>query len=127
MTTPDKKSLIALGVIMLQFIIFKQFYPHASFFQDSYTYIDAAAEGTAVSYRPIGYSWFLTLVHHISYQETLLVFIQYALLQLSGLYLYLTVIELHRPGKRISNIIFYSLLLNPLSLYVANAVSSDAL
>ena len=127
MTTPDKKSLIALGVIMLQFVIFKQFYPHASFFQDSYTYIDAAVEGTAVSYRPIGYSWFLSLVHHISYQETLLVFIQYALLQLSGLYLYLTVIELHRPGKRISNIIFYSLLLNPLSLYVANAVSSDAL
>lgn len=127
MTPTYRKSLIAVVVILAQFFVFRQFYPFASFFQDSYGYIDGAAERLAVSYRPMGYSWFLIAIHAVSSSDTFLVFIQYVLLQLSGLYVWSTVHRLYRPHKRVSNVIFYCLLLNPLTLYMANTVSSDAL
>ncbi|MBN9383904.1 MAG: hypothetical protein J0H74_24325 [Chitinophagaceae bacterium] len=122
-----RKWLIAILLILLQFLIFKWVYPFASFFQDSYSYIYAAMERHTISYRPIGYSWFLILMHGIWASDTFLVFIQYALLQMAGVYLYFSLDRLYRPRKITGNILFFFLLLNPVNLYLANAVSSDAL
>ena len=127
MTAQKRKWLIAVPVILLQFLIFKHFYPFASFFEDSYSYIYAAMERHTISFRPIGYSWFLILIHGIWASDTFLVFVQYCLLQLAGLYLYFSIDSLYRPRKAIGNILFFFLLLDPLILYMANAVSSDAL
>src|SRR5688500_4453676 len=55
--------LIAAIGIILQFIIFKIFYPFPDFFSDSYTYISVAQNKTAISFRPVGYSRFLAFLH----------------------------------------------------------------
>jgi hypothetical protein len=122
-----KKWLFAVAAILLQFCIFKHFYPYASFFQDSYSYIYAAMERHTISYRPIGYSWFLVLLHTISSSDTFLVFVQYCLLQSAGLYLYFSVHRLYGPRKIISRLLFIFLLFDPVILFLANTVSSDAL
>jgi hypothetical protein len=121
------KWLIAVAAILLQFFIFKHFYPNASFFQDSYNYIYSAMEHDVISYRPIGYSWFLIFIHAISASDTFLVFVQYCLLQGAGLYLYVSIVRLYCPAKIIKHILFFFLLFDPIILYLANEVSSDAL
>jgi len=129
MTIPSLRSraLIAAVVTLLLFFIFKQFYPFASFFQDSYTYLDVAAHGDSISYRPVGYSWFLILIHFITSSDTVLVLVQYCILQLAGWRLYRSIELLYSPRRVVGNILFLFLLFNPLNLYLANAVSSDAL
>jgi len=122
-----RAALIAAVATLVQFVIFKQFYPFPSFFQDSYTYLDVAAHGGPISYRPVGYSLFLVLIHFITSSDTTLVFIQYCILQLAGLYLYRSIQLLYSPGRMVGNILFVVLFFNPLGLYLANLVSSDAL
>src|SRR6185503_13878775 len=70
-----KYLLIATAGIFIQFIVFKLCYPFASYFTDSYTYIDAAAHNYVISIRPLGYSRFLSLVHRFTTSDTALVFI----------------------------------------------------
>ena len=52
-------SLLMLGMILLQFIVFKLLYPFPDFFSDSYSYMEAAALHMDVNIWPIGYSKFL--------------------------------------------------------------------
>ncbi|MBN8854616.1 MAG: hypothetical protein J0H07_22325 [Sphingobacteriales bacterium] len=122
-----RTALIAAVATIVQFFLFKHFYPFPSFFQDSYTYLDVAAHGYSISYRPVGYSMFLILIHFITSSDTALVFVQYCTLQLAGLYLYRSIGLLYSPWKVVRNILFLVLFFNPLSLYLANLVSSDAL
>ena len=61
--------LVAPATAVL-WILFKCCYPYADFFTDSYTYIQAAVDHDAISYRPIGYSLFLRVVHAISRSGT---------------------------------------------------------
>ena len=79
-------------------ILFKRCYPFPDFFTDSYTYIQAAADHNAISYRPIGYSLFLRLVHGISRSDTFLVTIQFLLVQSSSWLLFLFVCRRCEPG-----------------------------
>src|SRR5438093_6652293 len=65
-----KYLLIATAGIFIQFIVFKFCYPFASYFTDSYTYIDAAAHNYVISVRPLGYSRFLSLVHRATTSDT---------------------------------------------------------
>jgi len=118
---------IALVAILLQFIFFKYIYPFPGFFTDSYTYLDAAIRKDRVSYRPIGYSWFLRLVHTFSHSATVLVFVQYFLLQTASLFLFLTLRQFYGLSRTMQRVLFVFLLFNPVTLYIANSVSSDAL
>jgi len=127
-TPANKKWLfIAIAAIIVQFILFKWLYPFGDYFIDSYTYIAAAANHANVSYRPIGYTRFLYIVHAFTNSETALVGIQYLLLQLGALHLFFSALYLFRPGKNTRMLLFILLLLNPLTGYLANYVSSDAL
>src|ERR1044072_1373258 len=65
-TLNKKYLLIATAGIFIQFIVFKLCYPFADFFNDSYTYIDAAAHHYVISVRPLGFSRFLSLVHRLT-------------------------------------------------------------
>jgi hypothetical protein len=128
MITPFRKVALIVAVTTLaQFFLFKQFYPFPSFFQDSYTYIQGATSQDLISYRPVGYSWFLILIHVITSSATALVLVQYSILQLAGLYLYRSIVLLYSPRRVVKNILFIFLFFDPLTLYLANAVSSDAL
>lgn len=123
------QKYLALGLLLMtvQITLFKILYPYADFFSDSYSYIYAAIAGLNVNLWPIGYSKFILLFHQISHSDTALVVFQYFLIQLSTLYLLLTIFYYYRPGKMVSNILFYVLMLNPVIPYLSNYISSDGL
>jgi hypothetical protein len=127
-TTPAVRYwYIAFPATVIGWILFKCCYPYADFFTDSYSYIQAAAVRDAVSYRPIGYSLFLRLVHGVSHSDTLLVTIQFLLVQSSCWLLFATVCRRCAPGAAVQALISGFLILNPLVYYISNFVSSDAL
>ncbi|HSC39974.1 MAG TPA: hypothetical protein VLD19_18955 [Chitinophagaceae bacterium] len=123
----QKYLFIAVAAIITQFIVFKALYPFGDYFTDSYSYINAAANHHAVSYRPLGYSKFLSLVHAVTVSETALLLIQYLLLQLAALHFFFTLLYFYQPGRRTRMGLFAVLLFNPVTLYLCNFVSSDAL
>jgi len=118
---------MAGAAIIVQFTIFKICYPFADYFNDSYTYIDSAANHHAMSVRPIGYSRFLELVHLITTSDTMVVFLQYLIMQLGALLLFFTVRYFFPLPKKAGNWLFGILLFNPVILYISNYISSDAI
>jgi len=115
------------AAIIIQFVIFKLCYPFADYFNDSFTYINAAAHHHKMSVRPIGYSRFLEGVHWVTTSDTVITFIQYFTVQAGTLFLFFTLRYFFPLRKTISRILFVILLFNPVVLYISNYISSDAL
>ena len=119
--------MAAMGII-LQFIVFKHFYPYAGFINgDSYVYLQTALMNYDVNTYPIGYSKFLRLLSTFTTSDTALIFIQYLLIEISALFFIFSLFYFYKPGKWIKAILFAIILLNPIFLYLSNYVSSDAL
>lgn len=113
--------------VICQFIIFKVFYPFPDFFSDSYSYIYAASAHLDANIWPIGYSRFLFIFHWITHSATALNLFQYLFFELSALYFYRTLLFLFPTSRNTRIILCVFLFFNPLNLYLANFVSSDAL
>jgi hypothetical protein len=111
----------------LLWVLFKCCYPYADFFTDSYTYIQAAADHDAISYRPIGYSLFLRLMHWICRSDTFLVTIQFLLVQSACWLLFVFICRRCAPAAWVQVLIAAFLLVDPLVYYISNFVSSDVL
>jgi hypothetical protein len=126
-TLNKKYLLIATAGIFIQFILFKLCYPFADYFNDSYTYIDAAANNYVISVRPLGFSRFLSLVHALTTSDTALIFIHYLTIQLGLLYFFFTLRYFFPLRNGISHVLFALLVFNPVTLYLSNYVSSDAI
>jgi len=120
-------SLLILGLVILQFIIFKLLYPFPDFFSDSYSYIAAAIDHLDVNIWPIGYSKFLGLFHWFTQSATALNLFQYLFLEVSALYFYHTLVYFFPTGKNTRTALCLFLFFNPLNLYLANYVTSDAI
>jgi len=120
-------NLLMLLLILLQFIGFKILYPFPDFFSDSYSYIEAAYLHLDVNIWPIGYSKFLMIFHWLTHSATALNFFQYFFLEISALYFYHTIVYFYPTGKNTRSILCLFLFFNPLNLYLANYVSSDAI
>ncbi|GAA0557872.1 NAD(P)/FAD-dependent oxidoreductase [Chitinophaga japonensis] len=127
---PSYKWFIRGGIaaILIQFIAFKFLYPFASFINgDSYVYLETAYHNFDINTYPIGYSRFLRLFSVFTHSDTALAGFQYALLQASvGAFLF-TVFYFFQPGKVVKVFLFCFMVGNPVFLYLANYVSSDAL
>lgn len=124
------KRLVLIGAlgITIQLLFFKYWYPFASFINgDSYTYLASAFYNYDIGYHPIGYPKFLRLFSVFSNSDTVLVVFQYALLQISALSFVFTIFYFYAPSKIAKIILFCSILLNPIFLYLANYISSDSL
>ena len=119
--------LIILGLMALQWIIFKLCYPFPDFFSDSYSYMQAAYLHFDVNIWPIGYSRFLALFHLLTTSGSAVVFFQYLVWSVSALYFYLTITYFYYTGKNTRTFLCLFLFFNPLFLYVANYVTSDML
>jgi len=114
--------------IIVQLVLFKFVYPFAGFINgDSYVYIKAAYENFSFNTYPIGYSKFLRLFSVFSTWDTALVTFQYLLLQVSIQAFVFSVFYFFRPARWTKILLFGCMLFNPVLLYVANYVSSDAL
>jgi hypothetical protein len=118
----------ASTLIIVQFFVFKLLYPYAGFIaNDSYDYLKAALWNLDISVYPIGYSKFLRVFSAFSTSDIAVVGFQYFLIQSTGLLFLFTLFYFFKPGRVVSLFLLAFLLLNPLSLYVSNYVSSDAL
>src|SRR5580692_5235601 len=100
-TPTTRYGYLVIPAMAVLWILFKCCYPYADFFTDSYTYIQAAADRDAISFRPVGYSLFLRLVHGVSRSDTVLVTIQFLLVQSSCWVLFLFLCRRCAPGPRI--------------------------
>jgi len=107
--------------------VFKFYFPYPNIIFDSYYYVWAAAFNDKVSAWPIGYSKFIQFIGILSHSATILLIIQYVLLQLSFLYFFLSLVFLFRPEKWGRWLLLCFLLLNPIYIFTCNLVLSDAL
>lgn len=122
---PGNVVFITAGIIL--WALFKWIYPHASYFTDSYTYIQAAAGRRLVSIRPIGYSLFLRCVHALSSSETFLVTVQYLLFQGACYYLLFVLRRWFGMSRRTERFLLFFCVLNLPALFLCNYISSDIL
>lgn len=120
-------SLLILFLVLCQFIVFKLLYPYPDFFSDSYSYLFAAYGHLNVNIWPIGYSKFLLLFHWFTHSALALNVFQYLFLELAALYFYHTLVYFYPTGKNTRICLCLFLFFNPLNLYLANYVTSDAL
>lgn len=117
---------IVLGLIIIHFFVFKYFYPFASYIHgDSFSYIKAADENLSINTYLIGYSKFLRLVSVFTRSDTVLVAIQYLLVQSSALLFIYSLFYFYSTTKPIKLILICFFVFNPLLLHLANLVSSD--
>lgn len=118
--------LVALGLIIVQFSIFKYLYPFASYIHgDSFTYLESAQQNLDINTYPVGYSRFLRLFSVFTHSDTVLVAFQYLSIQASILFLLFTIFYFYNPGNITKWILLSFMVLNPLFLHLANLVSSD--
>ncbi|MDO6433064.1 hypothetical protein Q4E93_20820 [Flavitalea sp. BT771] len=120
-------SFTILFLVIVEFIIFKLLYPFPDFFSDSYSYIDAAYRHLDVNIWPIGYSKFLLFFHWFTHSALALNFFQFIFLELSALYFYHTLVYFYPTGKNTRILLCLFLFFNPLNLYLANYVTTDAI
>lgn len=119
--------LFALAASIIQFILFKMKYPYANYMPDSYSYLDAAYANFDVNMWPVAYSKFLRLVSVFTHSDKLLTGLQYLLIQGSTLLFLFTLFYMLQPGKAVKNILFLFFVFNPVTLYISNYISADAL
>lgn len=128
----DKFNRFALvlcaAIIIIEFCVFKYYYPYAAFINgDSFAYLETAHYNLSINTYPVGYSMFLRLFSVFSSSDTLLVAFQYVFMQTSVLSLIFTITYFYEPRKWIKVIMIGAVVLSPISLYMANYVSSDSL
>ena len=125
----NKALLWIAGIaIVLQFVVFKHFYPLAGFINgDSYVYLETAYFNLDINTYPIGYSKFLRLFSVFTTSDLALVAFQYLMFQVSSLFFLFSCFFFYRPGKFVQSFLFIFVVFNPLFLYLGNYVLSDAL
>ncbi len=120
--------VVAPAAFLVQFLIFKSsHYPYANYTPDSYWYIGAAVTNADVNIWPVAYSKFLRLVGSFSHSDTIVVALQYFLLQVGSVILLFSIDYFLRLDALMRKILFLFVIFNPLPLYIANYISADAL
>lgn len=120
-------SGVLLFLLIAEFGIFKLCYPYPDFFSDSYSYIIAASEHLNANIWPIGYSKFLAVFHWFTHSAVALNFFQFLFLELAAMYFGHTIEYFFHTGDKTRIFMNIFLYFNPLFLYLANYVTTDAL
>lgn len=125
----NRTILILAGVAMVvQFSVFKYFYPFASFiYADSYQYINSAYLNSNINYYPIGYSRFLRIFNVFFRSDFALTAFQYVFIEASGLLFLFSLFYVFKIKRLSQIIIIIFITCNPLFLYISNLVSSDSI
>lgn len=114
------------GVTMvLQFILIKYLYPYPNFMQDSYNYLRSAATNIDANLWPVGYAKLIRFAGFFSHSDQLLVFLQFFIYHICGLYYFYTLLAIRPCSKWLQWTLFAFLFLNPAILYLSNYVTSD--
>lgn len=126
----DKRNrtilILAAVAVVIQWAVFKYFYPFASYIHgDSFAYIKAADQNLSPNTYLIGYSKFLRLISIFSRSDFSVTALQYLLIELSTLTLLFTTFFFYKPGKITQYFLLCFMVFNPLFLHLANLISSD--
>lgn len=116
---------LAVFTMLIQFVVFRYYYPFPNFMQDSYNYLRSAYTNADANMWPVGYAKLIRFVGYFTHADTVLVFVQYAIYHICALYFFSTVLELTIVGRWPRRMIFVFLFLNPAILYLSNYVTSD--
>lgn len=123
-----RNMLTIAGTVMVAlFAIYKIVYPFPDLYFDSYHYLHMAGDLSFITVWPVGYPLFLRFIHFVSPSHYLLVTVQYLLLQVAGLWLLFTLFFIMQPPHWVKVTLLAFLVVNPLTLYLANLISSDIL
>jgi hypothetical protein len=116
-------------IFLLQFIIFKLKYPYANYMPDSYSYIEAAANNADVNMWPVAYSKFLRLISVFTHSDKVVVGSQYLFLQVSSLLFLFSLLyfQKEKVGRWLKGVLLIFVIFNPVTLFIANYISADAL
>lgn len=103
-------------------------YPHPIMISDSFGYLLAAIENHFVAFRPFGYSFFLRFLHLFS-RSLYSVVVSQAILYIISLGMFTLAVKKYCPFHKSGVFLALEALvaLSPLSLFMLNAVLSDAL
>jgi hypothetical protein len=113
-------------IIVLLFAAFKYFYPYASYIHgDSFAYLGAANDNVTINHYLVGYSKFLRLFNTFSSSDLALTGFQYLFIQSAILFLLFTLFFFYRISRVVQVLLLSFMVFNPLSLHLANLVSSD--
>lgn len=117
---------ISAGLIVIQFVIYKFFYPYPNFIHgDSFSYIYSAYKNLNLNTYLPGYSNFIRLFSVFSSSDTMLVIFQYLFVQCSSIFFLSTLFYLFKPRKIVQSLLVIFFVCNPLLLGLANLISSD--
>jgi protoporphyrinogen oxidase len=117
----------AFVIFLVQFIVFKFKYPFANYMPDSYSYLEAAATNADVNMWPVAYSKFLRLISVFTHSDKAVVGLQYLFLQASSLFFLFSLLYFQKVGRWLKGVLLIFVILNPVTLYIANYISADAL
>jgi len=120
--------LLACGLQILLWLIYKWCLPGPDYFLDSITYMVSAIHDYRVFYRPMGYARFLSLLHGFSPSFNFVVTLQYLLIGWAASACFFSIDYLlrfkHPWLKRLS---WALMTLQPMLIVLANLLSSDCL
>jgi hypothetical protein len=120
--------ILAAVAMVVQWAVFKYFYPFANFIHgDSFAYLKAAYENLSFSDYLIGYSKFLRLFSVLTSSDFLLVAFQYFFIQCSAMLFLTTLIYFYKPSNLAQAILLCFIIFNPLFLHLGNMISSDGI
>ncbi|THU32925.1 hypothetical protein FAM09_26100 [Niastella caeni] len=114
--------------IVIQFGIFKYFYPYASYIHgDSFSYLNAASKNLAINTYMVGYSNFLRLLSVLTKSDIFLTAFQYLLIHFGALCMLFSIYYFYSPSRVLQYLLLTFMTFNPLFLHLANLVSSDCI
>jgi len=116
-----------MNFLILHFIFLKTLYPHTIVIYDGHHYIREAGNNLEIAGWPIGYPKFLAALHWLARGDWIVGTVQYILMESVVVYFYFTTKYLLRPGKWVSLLMLFALLINPFLLFISNYVMSDGL
>jgi hypothetical protein len=112
--------------IVIQFSIFKYFYPYASYIHgDSFSYLNTAYYNLDINTYMVGYSRFIRLFSVFTNSDTALVSFQYLFIQSSAIFLLFTLFYFYRIRSVIQIVLLCFIVFNPLFWHLGNLISSD--
>ncbi|BAV07734.1 hypothetical protein SAMN05421788_10386 [Filimonas lacunae] len=119
---------VAILAMVVVFVVYKIIYPFPDFMPDSYFYMGMAKDKYQLVPHiwPVGYAWFLRTLHFFSSGHYVYVVVQYLFLQLFSLHFLATLFKVFNPPRRIKITMLAFLVFNPMYLYLANLIASDA-
>lgn len=123
----NRNILLVAGIsIIIQFAVFKYFYPFASYIHgDSFSYLKAAYHNLDINTYMVGYSRFLRLFSVFTKSDLILTSFQYLFIQAGGLFLLFTIFYFYKPGRIVQYVMLTFMIFNPLFWHLGNLVSSD--